>query len=92
MKPRYAYTVRSVRKKPTNLTISQGMRDRANRLMALHGFSSFSSFVEQLIREEHARRFETIALRDAPAPETKPEPPTQPVSCRTHNHKKRNPP
>ena|SRR5688572_2930416 len=57
MKLRCAYRVGIVRKKPTNLTISQDIKDRAGRIMAFKGFSSFSTFVEQLIREEHDRRF-----------------------------------
>jgi hypothetical protein len=37
--------------------------------MVMQGFSSFSSFVEQLIRDEHARQF----------PERSPHPPAPPA-------------
>lgn len=60
MKLRCAYRVGIVRKKPTNLTISQSIRDRGSRIMALQGFTSFSVFVEHLIREEYDRRFNPL--------------------------------
>lgn len=45
-----------MRKKAVNLTISEEIRARAERTMAARGFSSFSAYVEQLIREEYERR------------------------------------
>jgi hypothetical protein len=44
-----------VRKKPVNLTLSDDIKARANRIMQRDGFSTFSSFVEHLIREEYNR-------------------------------------
>ena len=45
-----------MRKKAVNLTISDEIRARAERTMTARGFSSFSAYVEQLIREEYDRR------------------------------------
>lgn len=46
----------TMRKKATNLTISGEMLERAETIMARKGFTSFSGFVEQLIREEFDRQ------------------------------------
>lgn len=40
-----------MRKKATNLTISAEIRHRADHIMTRRGFTSFSAFVEQLIRD-----------------------------------------
>lgn len=56
-----------MRKKPTNLTLSDDIRARAARLMVMQSFSSFSTYVEHLIRTEHARQFPD-QMRDAIVP------------------------
>ena len=59
-----------MRKKATNLTLSDEIRTRAHAVMAARGFSSFSAYVEQLIREEYDRRQSTAAapINSAPSP------------------------
>jgi len=63
-----------MRKKATNLTLSDEIRTRAQAVMAHRGFSSFSAFVEQLIRDEYERQRTTAAtppetLNSAPTSE-----------------------
>ena len=59
-----------MRKKATNLTLSDEIRTRAHAVMAARGFSSVSAYVEQLIREEYDRRQSTAAapINSAPSP------------------------
>lgn len=59
---------RDMRKKPTNLTISDEIRLRASHLMQRRGFSSFSSFVEQLIRESWERHLTPAHPANSAAP------------------------
>ena len=45
-----------MRKKAVNLTLSDEIRTRAQAVMLQRGFSSFSAYVEQLIRDEYERQ------------------------------------
>lgn len=51
-----------MRKKAVNLTLSDEIRARAQSVMIHRGFSSFSAYVEQLIRDEYER----IRISEAP--------------------------
>jgi hypothetical protein len=44
-------------KRRTNITINESIYAKAQELMALSAFSDFSGFVEQLIRDEWARKY-----------------------------------
>jgi hypothetical protein len=74
-------------KRRTNLTINPNLFEEAQKLMSLRNFDDFSSFVEQLIREELERRqgpktmppptypaprAQTAALNEAPPAAPKP--------------------
>lgn len=62
-------------KRPVNLTLSERILDLAKEVMEKRGFDSISAFVEQLIRDEHERRFGVLTrdefaaiLRELPHP------------------------
>jgi len=56
-----------MRKKPLNLTLNERVIELAERIMDLRGHSSFSGFVEELIRDEYERRRGPLILKeDAP--------------------------
>lgn len=61
-----------MRKKPTNLTLSDEIRMRGRHIMQQRGFTNFTAFVEQLIREAWERHVPPViqppsdALRDRP--------------------------
>ena len=50
-----AYIGHAMRKKPTNLTLSPAILQKAHKLMDLMMFTSMSTFIEHLIRGELER-------------------------------------
>lgn len=51
-------------KRPVNLTINERILVLADRIMALRGYSSFSVFVEDLIRTEYDSRCPPLTWDD----------------------------
>jgi hypothetical protein len=45
------------RKPSTNLSLSHGIKGKANEVMEVLSFDNLTAFVEQLIRDKHAELF-----------------------------------